>query len=240
MAHAKNDIIAGLQQEILALQGQMHSITNGVTIGLPFIERCFPSHAFPTGAIHEFISTSTAQTTAASGFIAGVLSRLLQDQGPVVWVGGDDVFAPGLTHFNIDPAQMIFVSVKRQKDLLWTVEEALKCDRLSAVVAGIKNISLNDSRRLQVAVERSRVTGLMIREAKNHTTMASVARWRITSVPGNKKELPGISFPRWQVELLKARNGRTGQWQVEWHAGHFSMLPAHIVSIPQQEMRNTG
>ena len=105
MAHAKKDIIAGLQQEILSLQGQMHGETNGITIGLPFIERCFPNHSFPTGAIHEFISSSMEQTTAASGFIAGVLSRLVPiATGPVVWVGGDDVFPPGLTHYNLDAA----------------------------------------------------------------------------------------------------------------------------------------
>jgi protein ImuA len=33
--------------------------------------------------------------------------------------------------------------------------------------------------------------------------------------------LPGIGFPRWQVELLKVRNGKPGSWQLEWVSRKF-------------------
>jgi protein ImuA len=36
--------------------------------------------------------------------------------------------------------------------------------------------------------------------------------------------LPGVGFPRWQVELLKVRNGNPGCWQVEWVAGSFALV----------------
>jgi len=34
--------------------------------------------------------------------------------------------------------------------------------------------------------------------------------------------LPGVGFPRLNVELLKVRNGKPGSWQVEWANGKFN------------------
>jgi protein ImuA len=28
--------------------------------------------------------------------------------------------------------------------------------------------------------------------------------------------MPGVGFPRWEVELLKVRNGEPGKWIIEW------------------------
>jgi protein ImuA len=33
--------------------------------------------------------------------------------------------------------------------------------------------------------------------------------------------MPGVGFPRWSVELIKVRNGKTGSWQVEWMGRKF-------------------
>ena len=42
-----------------------------------------------------------------------------------------------------------------------TMEEALKCNRITAVLGEIKEISFKESRRLQLAAEQSRVTGFL-------------------------------------------------------------------------------
>jgi protein ImuA len=51
-------------------------------------------------------------------------------------------------------------------------------------------------------------------------------------------DMPGVGFPRWNVELLKVRNGKPGSWQIEWKAGKFLHLP-QFITIPQ-EQRKTG
>jgi len=90
------------------------------------------------------------------------------------------------------------------------MEEALKCHGVAAVIGDIKEISLVASRRLQLAVEESAVTGFIIRHAaKNIQSNSFVSRWRITPLPTEiKDDLPGIGFPRWNVELQKIRNGK--------------------------------
>jgi len=51
--------------------------------------------------------------------------------------------------------------------------------------------------------------------------------------------MPGVGFPRWNVELLKVRNGKPGTWQVEFSAGRFRHLSTAI-AIPLIQKKKTG
>jgi len=106
------------------------------------------------------------------------------------------------------------------------MEEALRCSGLAAVVAELQDLDFTASRRLQLAVEQSRVTGFVLRrQAALLQPNACIARWKITSLPSVLWDnMPGIGFPRWKVELLKVRNGRTGTWQLEWAGGRFGHI----------------
>jgi protein ImuA len=125
--------------------------------------------------------------------------------------------------FNVEPDQVIFIDLGQDKDVLWVMEEALKCEGLAAVVAELKEISFAQSRRLQLAVENSKVTGFLLRtDPRKLGTTTCVARWQITHLPSEPEGgLPGVGFPRWQVELLKVRNGIPGTWKLEWVDGCF-------------------
>ncbi len=88
----------------------------------------------------------------------------MQGGGLSLWISQKrTLYPPALKFFGIDPDRVIFIDVKNEKDLLWMTEEALKCQALCAVIAEIKDLDLTASRRLQLAVEHSRVTGLLHR-----------------------------------------------------------------------------
>ena len=38
--------------------------------------------------------------------------------------------------------------------------------------------------------------------------------------------MPGVGHPRWQVELLKVKNGKPGNWTVEWKKQSFKTIAA--------------
>jgi hypothetical protein len=42
-------------------------------------------------------------------------------------------------------------------------------------------------------------------------------------------------FPTWKVELLKVRNGRPGEWKLEWKNGRFNQLPLHKETIKETQ-----
>jgi protein ImuA len=224
MTGSKADILNELQKQILPLQGYRRvSNVSGFKSGLGTILNSFPNKNFPLGAIHEFITDSTESTASTTGFIAGLNSLLMGSTGVIVWITtSNNLFPPSFIHFNIDPANIIFVEIKDEKEILWATEEALRCEALTAVVTNIPNISFTASRRLQLAVEKSMVTGFVIHPAKSqHNTSSCVSRWKINPVKSYASDIPGVGFPQWKVELLKVRNGQPGNWIVQWVDGKF-------------------
>ena len=120
--------------------------------GLGLIKYAFPNACFPLGAIHEFFCAEAEDVSASSGFIAGIVSAIMQKGGVALWLSPSRmIFPPALKSFGIGPDKIIFIDAQKEKEILWVMEEPLKCEGLAA------------SRRFQLAVEQSRVTGFIIR-----------------------------------------------------------------------------
>jgi protein ImuA len=243
MVNSKADIIARLTREILPLQGYKPQQQAAMPLnGLAFIEQAFPQQRFPLAAIHEFKCPQKEDEAPTVGFIAGLIGSILPPSATVVWIGrSPTIFPPALKSFGLEPDRMLFISIQKEKDLLWAMEEALKCGGLSAVIGEISELNFTASRRFQLAVEQSHVTGFVICTApKQLSTTASVSRWKISSLPSHTvDDLPGVGFPRWQVDLEKVRNGKPGSWQLEWRNRKFRQLPYNDSIIHELE-KKTG
>jgi protein ImuA len=228
MEATKENIIAKLRQDILTWEGFRPPQPGAIgKFGLGPLEAAFPNGVFPTGAIHEFISTCPEDTAACGGLIAGITQQLLKHGGACLWISYTRrIFPPALKLFGVDPDRVVFVDVPKQKDVLWVTEEALKCEGVATVITETRELSFMESRRLQLAVEESKVTGFILRkDATKINTTACVARWKVTQVPSELSDgLPGVGFPRWQVELLKVRNGNPGVWTIEWAKRRFNPI----------------
>lgn len=237
----KAEIRAQLQQEILALQGfrPAPSGTQEAT-GLGRILESFPHRRFPAGALHEFLYAAPEDGAATAGFLAGLLGGLMK-KGPVVWVTPRHcVFPPALKQFGMDPESVLFVEERREKQALWVVEEALKTAAVSAVVGELRELDFTASRRMQLAMEQSGVTGFLLRRQPRNLATAFVARWQVRPLASVIEEgLPGVGFPRWEVELLKVRNGQPGRWELEWVDGQFRH-PSKLAAITERRTRKTG
>jgi len=235
MPESKKDIINRLQKDILSWQGFNVPQAGLQTLGLGPLESAFPNGVFPTGTIHEMLCPTPEQAAATGGLMGGLLASLMQQGGSCLWISiSRKLFPSALAAFGVMPDRVIFVDLQREKDVLWVMEEALKCEGLAAVIAEVRDISFAQSRRLQLAVESSRVTGFLLRnDLRKLGTTTCVARWQVKPLPSETADgLPGLGFPRWQVDLLRVRNGNPGSWKLEWAAGRF--IPIH----EKQEDRN--
>lgn len=234
MPDTKQDLISRLRKDILLWEGfKPPEASTTDAMGLGPIEAAFPNGIFPRGAIHEMICPSPEKAAATGGFMSGLLSSLMQQGGVCLWIGkARKLFPPSLITFDVEPDRMIFVDIQREKDILWAMEEALKCQGLAAVIAEMPEVTFAQSRRLQLAVENSKVTGFLLRnDPRKVSATTCVARWQITSLPSELEgKLPGVGFPRWEVELLKVRNGNPGKWKLEWTDGHFVQIPERIAT----------
>src|SRR5689334_7885982 len=85
--NSKQEIIRKLQKEILLLQGfKPVSEETARFAGLGVIEAAFPNAVFPTGTLHEFLTTVPEHAAACGGFITGLLSVLMIRGGACLWI----------------------------------------------------------------------------------------------------------------------------------------------------------
>jgi protein ImuA len=239
MISEKSNIISALKKDILPLQGFKNLPTdNSLNIGFRAIEKAFPNSIFPIGCLHEFINSDVQNVASSNGFIAALMSKFLLLGGACLWISTSrTIFPASLKYFGVNPEQIIFIDLKKERDVLYATEEALKCNKLTAVLSEVKNIGFKESRRLQLAAEKSRVTGFIIRQAQSIHTIASISKWRITSLPSELDgAMPGVGFPRWNVELLRVRNGTPNNWQIEWISNQFVEVKKNII-YNQHELR---
>ncbi|RVT97325.1 Error-prone repair protein ImuA [Mucilaginibacter limnophilus] len=235
----KEELIAKLRQDIIAWEGyRPPEAGSNVSLGLGPVETAFPNSIFPTGTIHEVLSATPEDTAACGAFLCGLLSRLLADGGACLWISWSRrIYPPALKRFGLNADRIIFVDVPIQKDVLWIAEEALKCEGVAAVICETTALTFMESRRLLLAVETSRVTGFILRKGvKNANSTACTARWQIRPVRSSLRPgMPGVGHPRWQVDLLKVKNGQPGSWTLEWKNKSFKVVtPQPTIQIQRR------
>ena len=187
---------------------------------------------------------------AASGFLCALLGKL--PAGPIIWLTGREPPYPhGLASFGLDARRLIFAATRRERDLLWAMEESLKVPGIAAVVAEVSAVDLTATRRLQLAAEKGGGAGFLLRRQEGGVEggveggmgvgMAGTAcatRWRVMPAPSLPQNgLPGLGPPRWHVELLKARGGRPAVMTLEWRNGAFHAAAAPTASHAAMEAR---
>lgn len=235
MQATKQEIIDKLRQDINMWEDfRPQKSGESESFGLGPIENAFQGKAFPTGALHEFISTSAEQTAAIGGFLAGLMQVLLKNGGICIWISySRRIYPPALKRFGVSPDRIVFIDVKLEKDVLWVTEEALKCKGIAAVICETRHLNFQESIRLQLAVESSHVTGFILRkDAKNIPNTVCLARWSVRPLKTQLRPgLPGVGYPRWQVDLLKVKHGQPGSWIFEWKNKEFRCLyPEQVVN----------
>jgi hypothetical protein len=89
------------------------------------------------GALHELAPAAPMHLAAASGFAAALAVLASGGRGQVLWVAtdfaageGGGPYGPGLDLFGMAPARLLMLRVPRAVDVLWAMEEALRCRAL--------------------------------------------------------------------------------------------------------------
>jgi len=221
--------VAQLRQDILRKEGFRPTTNPLMNQVLGPLESAFPSGSFPIGVVHEFQPDevrSGSSRAATVGFITALAAPILAGKKVMCWIGtAGNVFPPALMEFGVKPDQVVFVNIRKARDVLWATEEALKCSAIAAVVAEVGRLDLTASRRLQLSAEQSQATGFLIRSELNSGITSSASRWRITSLESHTvDELPGVGHPHWRVELLRIRSGKPANWMVQYRKGRFEAI----------------
>jgi protein ImuA len=192
------------------------------SFGLPVLDGHLPEGGLASGAVHEVTPEADGDSPAAFGFVAAFLGRIPQG-GPVLLVTSprrhDDgsLHGHGLTALGLDPARVILVEARRKPEAFWAVEEALRSTVPAAVAGAIgAEIEFKTSQRLNLAARDSGVPLILLRPAGAEESIAAATRWRIGARNAVRDRFGLIARWRWCVRLERCRNGRPGEWLVEW------------------------
>ncbi len=207
----KRRALEALRREIRRIEIPGEAGVACLSPGIPEIDGALPGGGLRAGCVHEI-----GGDEAATGFCAVLLARAGSAPGPLMWLArGDDLYLPGLVRYGIEPGRLLVASgLRRRADMLWAMEEALRCRALRGVVAEVDTLDRAASRRLMLAAEGSGVPGLVLWSEAGRGGAGRVrvptadSRWRVTTVPGT-------GMTRWRVEVLHCRGGRPGCWVVE-------------------------
>ena len=182
-----------------------------------------PAPGLAPGGLNEILPAPGGRM-ATFGFLFTLAAAALQEKSPVLFIaarraldfGGP--FGHGLKGLGVDVGRLILVEAKTDQEALWAIEEALRSGARPAMVAGAieKGIDLTQSRRLNLAAAPNATPLVLLRGARASGSSAALTRWRIGPAPAARDRFGALAAWRWHVTLERCRNGRPGEWLIEW------------------------
>ena len=178
------------------------------------------------------LSEAFAEKAVDAGAVGFVLSRLPKGEAPILWVQdrlsqkeAGRPYLPG----SGGQRPIIRVDVTRPADVLWAMEDGLRCGTLGAVIGEIWGdppvLSFTATKRLAIRAEAGGLPCWLVRRSAMPNLSAARDRWRIRSLPSDPHphdaQAPGD--PRWQVELFRSRASKPGTW-----VGRYDSATGHV------------
>ncbi|PUB09890.1 ImuA family protein [Yoonia sediminilitoris] len=173
---------------------------------------------------HTLSEIFPARVTDAAA-VGYLLARLPRTNAPVLWVqdrlSRRESGRPYLAGMGAS-RPIIMVNLSRAVDVLWAMEDGLRCRALGAVVGEVWGdppaLDFTATKRLALRSEAADVPCWLIRRAATANLSAARDRWRIGSVPSaahpDDAQSPGP--PRWALDLFRSRRKKPGQWVAEY------------------------
>ncbi|MHC2106112.1 ImuA family protein [Methylobacterium sp. CM6246] len=207
-----------------------------LSLDLPAIDAHLPGGGLALGPPHEIAPAEPADAIAALSFaLALCAARLARTQGAALIAAAPNqplLHGPGLAGLGLDPARLLLLEAGGDAEVFRALEAALHARTLSALVGLVQDgLPLKPGRRLQLAAEGGTEGDgpplvLILRPAEAGLPNGAATRWRIASAPAARDRFGTLDNPRWRARLDRCRNGRGGDWLLEWdHAAHRLRLP---------------
>ena len=192
---------ASLKQTIAAIEaaclsgkaqhGKTRSARVHVDTGLTVMDEVLGG-GIARATIHEIMPRSVQDLGAAAGFAFGVAARAQETSAHTLYIQHDFTSAetgrpylPGLRLSGFDTSSLIYLHVPQAEDVLWAMNEALKCRAFSSVIAEFpahtRVLDLTSTRRLALAAQEGLGLGLILRHAATIEPNAATTRWLATS-----------------------------------------------------------
>ena len=185
-----------------------------------------------------------------AGALGFALAQIPRKSGRLLWV--QDRMAAletgrpcgqAFPEFGTNAEQLVLACARTGADVLWTMEEGLKCASLSAIIGEVWGdphaLDFTATKRLAMRAERQGVPVFLMRFGGSANLSAARLRWRVASRPSlphpYDDRAPGQ--PRWRAELFRARGSKLGIWEARYDAAAHRLhldaaLPDPALALP--------
>lgn len=201
-------------------------------LGVPDLDAHLPGGGLALGPPHEIAPAEPADAIAALGFALALCARqLAREPGEALIAAAPGQPLPyghGLAGLGLDPGRLLLLEAGSDAEVFRALEAALHARALTALIGLLRDgLPLKPGRRLQLAAEGPAPPLLLIlRPASAGLPNGAATRWRIAAAPAARDRFGTLDRPRWRARLERCRNGRGGDWLLEWdHAAHRLHLP---------------
>jgi len=235
--HRLRETLAGIDPSLVP---RLPDRERRVSLGAPIDAVLGGGLAF--GMLHEFAPVAPAHLAAASGFALALAARAARMDGEVLWIAtgfamgeGGGPYGPGLDQFGLASARLLMLRVSRATDVLWAMEEGLRCRALAGVVAELSGegeaAGLTATRRLTLAARENAGLGLLVRHRILAAPCAAATRWTVAAAPSRPDAYGGLGRACFDVSLRKNRRGPSGRWFIEWDHHACAFRPAVSLAV---------
>ena len=186
------------------------------------------THPVPSDPTLSEVFAQRAVDAAPVGF---ALAHLRADK-PVLWIQdrisrkeSGRPYSRGLPR----KMEIILVNASRPVDVLWAMEEGLRCREFGAVLGEVWGnppvLDFTATKRLALRSEAHAVPAWLIRRAAEPALSAARNRWRVSSLQSLRhpwdSRAPGTAV--WQADLFRSRWGKPGRWVARYENGTLHM-----------------
>ncbi|CAN5657558.1 hypothetical protein BH09PLA1_BH09PLA1_20890 [soil metagenome] len=128
-------------------------------------------------------------------------------RGAIVWCDPQGkLYPPAVAAMGVPLDRLFLLRPKTIPDENWAIAECLRCRGVSATIASPRRLSRIEARRFQLAAERGRGIGILLRPYDRTANVYSAAtRWLVSPQRGLR------TVQRWRIELIHGHGGQIGQ-----------------------------
>ena len=248
VADDQQSVLRRLRQKVGCVSTASPKSPQQFSAGNTGIDEMLPSGGLKTDTLTEWISGSNSSSAAALSLIVAA-GHLKSTDGPLVVVDANGQFhPPAAMALGIAAERIVLVRPKNHSDLVWAIDQALRCEAVAAVWSEVSaKLDDKDARRFQLAAEIGKTPGLFVRPktVRGRPSFAEV-RFHVDAVTGKMMHdanmLPTFSpethASRWlQVSLQRCRGAVLGQKTLVQIDDQANILS---VSLPQTGRHETA
>lgn len=215
--------VAGLAAKIRALEtaGRRPRAERVYSSGCAVLDAALPEGGYAAGTMVEWLEPR-AGAGGMSLALAAARSTLRDGRRVMVIDPSHSFYPPAAEAMGIPLSQLIVVHPTRDEDVAWSIDQALRCPAIGAVVARLAELSELSARRFQLAVEAGGGLGLWLRPwaARGRPSWSEIQWWvapqaEPRSESGPARGGPTAAHRSLALQLLRCRGRQShAAWRV--------------------------